>query len=159
MALSTWKNIYKNDLTGEDKEKLKYIFLFFVVFIISLAVEPFEDGHLNVCMFNNLTNLPCPGCGLTRSFVYFGHLEFVKAFAMNPFGPILFFFWGWMTIKDAVWIGFRKEFPFLPKRIWAIGKQSFLIGLLVFGLIRMGLHIHEFEPFHNLKQFVTMLSV
>jgi len=146
-------------LDGEDKEKLKYVSLFFVVFVISLAVEPFEHGVLNVCMFNNLTNLPCPGCGLSRSFIYFGHLEWANAFEMNPFGPILFCFWGWASVKDAVWVAFRKEILFPSRRLWSIGKQTFLVGLLVFGLIRMGLHVHEFEPFHNLKPFLALLPV
>lgn len=45
-----------------------------------------------VCGFRRLTGVSCPGCGLTRSFVYAAHGHPLDAFRMNPFGPIGFLF-------------------------------------------------------------------
>ncbi|MCA9490880.1 MAG: DUF2752 domain-containing protein [Myxococcales bacterium] len=43
-----------------------------------------------LCGFRRLTGIPCPGCGLTRSFVYLAHGHPIDAFRMNVFGPFLF---------------------------------------------------------------------
>lgn len=43
-----------------------------------------------MCPFFNATGLPCPGCGLTRSFVCLGHGHLSEAFKWHPLGPLLF---------------------------------------------------------------------
>lgn len=43
-----------------------------------------------LCGFKNLTGLPCPGCGLTRSWTYLAHGDVTTAFRMNWLGPVLF---------------------------------------------------------------------
>ena len=48
-----------------------------------------ENGPV-VCPFRLATGLPCPGCGLTRSFVATAHGRIGEAFAFNLFGPLLF---------------------------------------------------------------------
>ena len=47
-------------------------------------------GLPTVCLFHMLTGRPCPGCGLTRSFVYFAHGKWSQAVAYHPLGPALF---------------------------------------------------------------------
>ncbi len=42
------------------------------------------------CAFRRLTGVPCPGCGLTRSFVYLAHGQALDAFRMNLLGPFAF---------------------------------------------------------------------
>jgi hypothetical protein len=44
-----------------------------------------------LCLFRALTGHDCPGCGLTRSFTYMGHVDPVTAFRMHVLGPLL---WG-----------------------------------------------------------------
>jgi hypothetical protein len=57
---------------------------------------PAADGrvaHLpDVCMFHALTGLPCPGCGLTRSFVCLAHGRLFDSLRYHPLGPALFAF-------------------------------------------------------------------
>ena len=43
-----------------------------------------------MCGFKRLTGYPCPGCGMTRSWVYLAHGDVSTAFSMNVLGPILF---------------------------------------------------------------------
>jgi len=54
-----------------------------------------EDGPV-VCPFRLVTGLPCPFCGLTRSFVYTLHGRLDDAFAVHLFGPAL-------VVLAAVW--------------------------------------------------------
>lgn len=53
-----------------------------------LSPEHIEDGPV-ICPFRRLTGLPCPGCGLTRSWVYLAHGWWREGFAANPFGIVL----------------------------------------------------------------------
>ncbi len=42
------------------------------------------------CYLRSNTGVPCPGCGLTRSFISIAHGEIVRAWQFNPAGPFLF---------------------------------------------------------------------
>lgn len=53
-----------------------------------LSPDHIEDGPV-VCPFRRLTGLPCPGCGLTRSWVYAAHGWWRESFASHPFGLLL----------------------------------------------------------------------
>ncbi len=52
--------------------------------LASILVEPSDNGPFTVCLFKNITGLPCAGCGLTRACVYLGHGEIEKAAQLNP---------------------------------------------------------------------------
>ena len=43
-----------------------------------------------ICPFRLITGLPCPGCGLTRSWVALAHGDAAAAFSSNLFGPLAF---------------------------------------------------------------------
>lgn len=49
------------------------------------ATSPFK------CIFLAMTGIPCPGCGLTRSFLASAHNNFQQAVNYHLFGPLLFF--------------------------------------------------------------------
>ncbi|WP_370289303.1 DUF2752 domain-containing protein [Nocardioides sp.] len=46
------------------------------------------DSGPVICPFRRLTGLPCPGCGLTRSWVHLMHGDLPAAFAVHWFGPL-----------------------------------------------------------------------
>lgn len=151
------KFFIKKYLNNGEKEELKYVFLFFIVLFLSLVIPPFEKGAFDICFFKNLTNLPCPGCGLTRSFIYLGHGAISDSIRMNPFGIIFFTGWAWVSLKDLAWIGFRKKLIFLPQSVWSKSKKVFLFALIGFGIVRIFLHLNEFEFLHVLKKTLAAL--
>lgn len=53
-----------------------------------LSPEHIEDGPV-ICPFRRLTGLPCPGCGLTRSWTYLTHGWWRESLHVHLFGPIL----------------------------------------------------------------------
>jgi hypothetical protein len=63
------------------------------VFLAALVALPVVlpahlPAHLPVvCPLRTFTGLPCPGCGLTRSFIALGHLHVADAFTLHPLGP------------------------------------------------------------------------
>lgn len=42
-----------------------------------------------VCLFNGLTGIPCPGCGLTRSWVSAVHGDLAGSLAHHPLGWLI----------------------------------------------------------------------
>ncbi|MFY9223640.1 MAG: DUF2752 domain-containing protein [Blastocatellia bacterium] len=70
------------------------IWLVFVGFGTVLAISYFYQAPPNpktsLCAFYNLTQLPCPGCGLTRSFCAIAKGQFIAAFNFHLLGPALF---------------------------------------------------------------------
>ena len=42
------------------------------------------ESPVPLCMFKGLTGLDCPGCGMTRAFLFIGHGRFADAAAMHP---------------------------------------------------------------------------
>ncbi|MGV9711706.1 DUF2752 domain-containing protein [Gordonia sp. NPDC003424] len=42
----------------------------------------------DLCPFRRMTGLPCPACGLTRSWVALAHGDLSAAFGYNLFGPL-----------------------------------------------------------------------
>jgi hypothetical protein len=53
----------------------------------TVSPQAVEDGPV-ICPFRLMTGLPCPGCGLTRSWVYLLHGQPGAATAANPFGVL-----------------------------------------------------------------------
>ncbi|KAA1426770.1 DUF2752 domain-containing protein [Nocardioides antri] len=53
-----------------------------------LSPDHIEDGPV-LCPFRAVTGLPCPGCGLTRSWVYAAHGWWRESLAANAFGMLL----------------------------------------------------------------------
>lgn len=56
-----------------------------------------------LCTFRRLTGVGCPGCGLTRSFVFLAHGQLQAALQMNLLGPPLFGF----VLAQIPWRGWR----------------------------------------------------
>ena len=66
--------------------------------VTAAFLSPDPAGHgthtqlgLPPCGFLVLTDLPCPGCGLTTCFTHLMHGNWIDATRANPFGVMLFF--------------------------------------------------------------------
>lgn len=42
------------------------------------------ESPVPLCLVQGLTGLDCPGCGMTRAFLFIGHGHFAAAAAMHP---------------------------------------------------------------------------
>ena len=64
--------------------KLKFVLIFSlgIYILITYSFSP------TLCVFSNITGLPCPGCGLTRAYLYLIKGDIIKAFAYNPLFPL-----------------------------------------------------------------------
>ena len=52
---------------------------------VAARVVALQPGPQNtLCLFRRLTEVPCPGCGLTRAFVHLARGEWLAALADHP---------------------------------------------------------------------------
>jgi hypothetical protein len=58
-----------------------------IVGAFALSADRIESGP-TICPFRLATGLPCPGCGLTRSWVYLAHGRWTDSVTAHPFGVV-----------------------------------------------------------------------
>jgi hypothetical protein len=59
-----------------------------------------ENKSVDVCLIKQLTNIPCPSCGSTRSVISLSKGDFKDAFEINPIGYIVAF----IMLISPLWI-------------------------------------------------------
>jgi len=78
--------------SAEDATALsaRYTGALAVLALIGTCVLAHTNLHGPVCLFRTAFGIPCPGCGLTRSFESLWRGEYVIAFRYHPLGPPAF---------------------------------------------------------------------
>jgi hypothetical protein len=117
----------------------------FAVLIGSFIMPPNGIGFA-LCWFKNMTGLPCPGCGLTRSIACITHLHFGEAVHYHPFGPVVY-----VLAILAVAMKFAGErrrqklaAVFDRNRRLAGGIYWSVVGaFIVYGLVRLALVVRD----------------
>jgi hypothetical protein len=69
------------------RRKVFVLTVFAAIIILYFLPETLFMTGLNeysYCLHKQIFGFNCPGCGLTRATYYFLHLEYQKAFSLNP---------------------------------------------------------------------------
>ena len=86
-------------------------------------------GLPDLCAFHGMTGLPCPTCGITRSFSATAHGQLGQAFHYHAFGPFLFV----LMLAASLWTFTGRPFPRVRAwMVWALAA-----ALLIYGVARM----------------------
>lgn len=79
------------------------------VWAVARAAELPAGPGGTICLFRRLTEVPCPGCGLTRAFVHLARGEWLAALADHPLAPLValelaagWVLWG-LALAGRVW--------------------------------------------------------
>ncbi len=70
--------------------KMKYLGIIFILILGYFFLYNYSSsigGH-TVCIFKNITGIPCPACGSTRATILLLHGNIWESILMNPFGII-----------------------------------------------------------------------
>ena len=101
-----------------------------VVVGLSFALGPsFWQGLPEMCAFEAMTGLPCPTCGITRSFAATAHGQLGLAFHYHAFGPFAFV----ALLLASLWAFTGRPFPRL--RAWMVWTVVALVA--IYGVARM----------------------
>ena len=95
--------------------------------------------HLWVCVFHEVTGLPCPGCGLTRGMTAFARGDVRQALHWHPFTPVFALGLVLMVVTTLLREPLRSKVLETIARLEARTGITFvlLIALFAFGLWRM----------------------
>ena len=116
--------------------------LFIAALLALAALLPLPRNNViagvpSICLFHNFTGLPCPGCGLTRSWVAMAHGHAGEALVWHPLGPMLFL----SALGYALWSAWTalKKPPFAPPRKLQTGALvAVSLLMLAFWALRLG---------------------
>lgn len=112
--------------------------------LIVVFIHPPQGTGVQICWMKAMTNVPCPGCGMTRSMSSAVHGMLAESWGYHPFGvPILLLF--------AATAGL-SIFPSKAKRcvVRALSRHSrptniayivFVTTFVTFGVVRSILHL------------------
>ncbi|MGC4100426.1 DUF2752 domain-containing protein [Ferruginibacter sp.] len=105
-----------------------------------------HDHHLETdqsfCPFKLLTGFPCPGCGITKSLVYFYEGDWYKSISYHILGPFVIIFSFLTIIVLTTELITKKEYftSWLYNRKLAYGLAIFLA---VYHFIRLVYFVHD----------------
>jgi hypothetical protein len=90
--------------------------------LLGAAVLPDRvvTGGPVLCLFRRITGVPCPSCGLTRSWQAAGHGRLRDAIAFHPLGPL--------TMVVAAWLAMD---PRAERRLAASGTGGWAAATVV----------------------------
>jgi hypothetical protein len=98
------------------------------------------DNHLetdqSLCPFKMVTGFPCPGCGITKSLVYFYEWDFYKSISYHVLGPFVIVFCIVTIVVLTMELITQKEYfnAVLYNKKLAYGLGFFLV---VYHIIRL----------------------
>lgn len=102
----------------------------------ALTPDGVEDGPV-ICPFRRLTGLPCPGCGLTRSWVDLAHGQLGASFVQHPFGWLLMLAVIGFVVSVAVALVRRRPPPDLDALIRRPTVLVVVGAWLAFSVVRL----------------------
>lgn len=102
---------------------------------VSLSPEQAADGPV-VCPFRLLTGLPCPGCGMTRAWVFAMHGQLRPALAANPFVVVALPAAIALIVGVAVAAVRRRQPPDVRPILSSLAVRLVLIAWVGFGVLR-----------------------
>lgn len=127
-----------------QKQRNLYLFLFFACsaglawLFLNHAEDPLNNRTF--CLFRNVTTIPCPSCGTTRSVWAVLQGEFIEALNYNPLGYIvlpvmvitpLWIIFDLINAKNSLFIFYHRVESVLKMKKWFI----LFMGLIVLNWI------------------------
>lgn len=109
-----------------------------LLLVISFLLPPDGISGLDTCSFNAATGLPCPGCGMTRSFSCISHGYFKRAWDHHPFGFLLYLimlFFLIFPLLSRIFSSMKERFNHKIIYIWL--PLVLLAVIWVWGIIRI----------------------
>ncbi|MBC7974004.1 MAG: DUF2752 domain-containing protein [Myxococcales bacterium] len=89
-----------------------------------------------LCWFRAVTDVDCPFCGLTRSFVALAHGDLAAAVRFHPAGPLLFAAMVAALIAlGVVWM--RGTRPLAERRGFLIASEAVAVMSVMLGVVKM----------------------
>lgn len=123
--------------------------------VLNSGLQP----EFTICPMLNWTGIPCPSCGLSRSFMALARGDMHQALSFHAFGPLFFLTFVGIAICMGLELSQNRRLtktPFHPLTYFTTWKYIFLVYLLYYGLRIASLtHIGNFytHPWQLITQY------
>ena len=121
---------------AETKKRLKKTLIKYAIFLgigIAYLIFTLITGFGIPCIFNKITGLKCPGCGISRMFISLATFNIADAFKHNPFlfitGPFVLIY---LIFNDVKYVKYANR----KMGKWEIFMWIELILLIAYGILR-----------------------
>ena len=104
--------------------------LFIIILVFWNSSFNYLSSVPHFCLFREVLNIPCPGCGIIRSLFCMGRGEISLSLGYNPAGLFLFFYFMVQIPLRIVAITFRNTGKSICKISRLLSKFLFIILLL-----------------------------
>jgi hypothetical protein len=111
--------------------------------LLLAAALPSQGAGVPICLFRYLTGLPCPGCGLTRSFSCILHGDFERGYDYHPFGFVLLPMFALIALTlflPKAARSFLEEFVRGHQSRLRLVYLTLIYGFIAFGAARVALY-------------------
>jgi hypothetical protein len=117
------------------------IILAFPLYVYLFSFEDITTAQ-SFCPFKMSTGLPCPGCGITKSFAFIYDGNLTKSFYYHIFGPFAFAFCIGIIIMLSLELITKKEF--FRSYFYSV-KIAYLVGitLSIYHIARLFIFLKE----------------
>lgn len=138
-----------------------FLFLYLTPFVLGFFLYYFNN-RFSTCLLINLTHIPCPLCGLGRSFINITHLKFIEAVKYNLMiiiiAPILFFLISVQLIRERIK---ERIYIFLLNKIKLLNYiiLFIILSVFIFGIIRIFDTFFHLINFKNIVPEITVLKI
>jgi len=118
-------------------------FVAWAALAIALVHPPHGLG-VRICWTAGVADVPCPGCGLTRSVSCAVRGMFAEAWAYHPFGPVFAALFIGIAAVSLLPLGGRRRVAAVMDRFsgWtAFAYAAFVASFLTYGVVRAVNHL------------------
>lgn len=109
------------------------VLVLIVLFFINIS---FINAIPHFCLFNKLSGLPCPVCGITRSFLSICNFKFLESLNYNPNGLIIIVFFI-IQIPMRIIVLFHENSFHLIEKISRIMSRLIIASLLIYWIFHI----------------------
>ena len=118
-----------NNISQRKAKRVLVVYGIGVLFLLLILYTPFSIP----CIFKLVTNIPCPGCGITRAFVLASRFDFIGATKSNILFPLLAVGGAIKFICACIDLFFKKStsirFDAMLNKKWVIALAFVMVGL------------------------------
>lgn len=108
------------------------VFVLLSILLVGVFVTPDQIAGTPFCLIKSLTDMDCPGCGMTRAFLLLARGHVLTAMSLNAASPLVYLFFVQMA---ATLTARALGTPLLDSALWQQARvlQGWLILVLLLG--------------------------